>query len=88
MCVRVCVRVCVCARACAGGEFADLKMALIGITGVRITYHIYRLNAVDLYILSGKHNMFLRPYSSIIVVRPMHYCVDPILIELLITILF
>jgi hypothetical protein len=68
--------------------FADLKMAQIGITGVRITYHIYRLNVVDLYILSGMHNMFLRLCSSIAVARLIHYCIDPILIELRIRILF
>jgi hypothetical protein len=70
------------------GVFADLKMAQIGITGVRITYHIYRLNIVDLYILSGTQNMFLRPCSSIAVARLINYCNDPIFIELRIGILF
>jgi len=44
-------------------------MAQIGITGVRITYHVYRLKVVDLYILSGTHNIFLRPCSFIAVAR-------------------
>ena len=51
LCVGLCVCVCVCLCACVcGGEgvFADLKMAQIGITGVRITFHIYLLNIVNL----------------------------------------
>jgi len=86
VCVSVCVCVCVCVY--GGGVFADLKMAQIGITGVRITYHIYLLNVVDLYILSGTYNMFLCPCSSIAVVRLIHYCIDPISIELRIRIRF
>lgn len=68
--------------------FADLKMAQIGFTGVRITYHIYRLNIVDMHTLSGTHNLFLSPCSYIAVLRLAHYFIDPILIELRIRILF
>jgi len=95
LCVCVCVWgvcgvcVCVCVCVCGGeGALADLKMAQIGITGVRITYHIYLLNIVDLYILSGMHNMLLRPCSSVAAVRLIHYCIYPIFIELCIRILF